>query len=105
MIPPAEGSIEFLYLYDLEDGHMAWVSREGDLTFAFTFDTRVFPCCWIFASYGGFDGHYTAILEPCTTMPVSVAEAATLGTAAVLEAGDTMRTRITTYAGPVDQRG
>jgi hypothetical protein len=32
----------------------------------------------IFASYGGLDGHYTAVLEPCTAMPVSVNEAARL---------------------------
>ncbi|MHB0856525.1 MAG: DUF5107 domain-containing protein [Anaerolineae bacterium] len=105
VIPPDEGSVEFLYLYDLEQGRMAWVSREGDLTFAYTFDTQIFPYAWIFASYGGFEGHYTATLEPCTTMPIAVAEAAALGQTAVLESGETLRTRISTYAGPVDRQG
>ena len=38
-----------------------------------------------FSSYGGMDGHYTAVLEPCTCMPISVNEAARLG--AVFEPG------------------
>ena len=79
---------------------MAWRSGASDLMFEYRFDTGVFPYAWYFASYGGFDGHYVAILEPCTTMPLSVNEAAPLGQCSVLEAGQALDTGITIYVGP-----
>jgi hypothetical protein len=54
-----------------------------------------------FASYGGFDGHYTAVLEPSTAMPVSVNEAMALNQCSFLEAGNFLATRISIYAGPL----
>lgn len=99
-IPPSGDMVDFLFLYDLEAGQMAWKSATRGLTFAYSFDLKVFPYAWYFASYGGFDGHYTAILEPCTTMPLSVNEAAQLGQCSVLQAGEQIETRVTIYAGP-----
>lgn len=99
-IPAPDGTVDFLFLYDLEAGTMAWHSASGKLTFSYSFDASVFPYAWFFASYGGFDGHYTAILEPCTTLPLSVNEAARLGQCSVLEPGEKLETRVTIYAGP-----
>lgn len=99
-IPPCGDMVDFLFLYDLEAGEMAWKSATRGLTFAYSFDLEVFPYAWFFASYGGFDGHYTAILEPCTAMPLSVNEAAKLGQCSVLQAGEQIETRVTIYAGP-----
>ncbi len=100
LIPPRNDTVDFLFLYDLEAGRMAWRSASRPLTFAYSFDRRVFPYAWFFASYGGFDGHYVAILEPCTTMPLSVGEAARLGQCSVLAPGEKIETRVTIYAGP-----
>jgi hypothetical protein len=99
VIPPNNNTVDFLFLYDLQEGRMAWRSATMGLTFAYTFDVNVFPYAWYFASYGGFDGHYTAILEPCTTMPLSVNEAAQLGQSSVLDPGQRIETRVTIYAG------
>ena len=99
-IPPLDGTLDFLFLYDLKAGQMAWRSVSRKLRFTYYFDTQVFLYAWYFASYGGFDGHYVAILEPCTTMPLSVNEAARLGQCSVLEAGQKIETRVTIYAGP-----
>ena len=99
-IPPRGNSVDFLFLYDLEAGRMAWKSAARGQTLAYQFDLKVFPYAWYFASYGGFDGHYTAILEPCTTMPLSVNEAAKLGQCSTLQAGEEIETRVTLYAGP-----
>ncbi|GAB4546578.1 MAG: hypothetical protein Kow0063_41020 [Anaerolineae bacterium] len=101
VIPDKDGSMDFLYLYNLPEGRMAWESADGTLTFAYEFDLKVFPFAWLFASFGGFDDHYMAILEPCTTMPISVNEAARLGQCSVLEVGETLETRVSIYAGPV----
>ena len=102
LVPPQDGTMDFLYLYDLEAGRIALKSASKGLTFAYTFDTDVFPYTWLFASYGGFDDHYMAILEPCTTMPIVVNEAAELGQCSTLEAGEKIETRVTIYAGPAE---
>lgn len=99
VIPPNNNTVDFLFLYDLQEGRMAWRSATMGLTFAYTFDVNFFPYAWYFASYGGFDGHYTAILEPCTTMPLSVNEAARLGQCSVLDPDQRIETRVTIYAG------
>jgi hypothetical protein len=101
-VPPNDGTVDFLFLYDLEAGEIGWKSASRGLEFSYHFDVDVFPYAWYFASYGGFDGHYTAILEPCTTMPLSVNEAAKLGQCSVLEARERIETRVTIYAGPAE---
>jgi hypothetical protein len=103
VVPPRDGSMDFLYLYDLETGRMAWENAEGSLTFAYEFDRSVFPYAWLFASFGGFDGHYMAILEPCTAMPISVNQAAQLGQCSALEPGAALETRVAIYAGPLQK--
>jgi hypothetical protein len=99
-IPPKDGTVDFLYLFDLEAGEIGWRRPAQGLEFSYRFDLDVFPYAWLFASYGGFDDHYVAILEPCTTMPISVSEAAGLGQCSVLAPGEALETRVTTYAGP-----
>jgi hypothetical protein len=100
VFPPRDGSMDFLHLYDLEKGQIAWRRPDHGLTFIYTFDKQVFPYAWLFASYGGFEGHYMAILEPCTNMPILVNEAAQLGQCSILEPGQAIETRVTIYAGP-----
>jgi hypothetical protein len=92
--------MDFFYLYQLTAGRAAWRRPARGLTFAYEFDTSIFPFVWLFASYGGFDSHYTAILEPCTAMPISVSEAAAKCQCSVLGPGQTLRTNVTIYAGP-----
>ncbi len=102
-IPPIDGTMDFLYLYDLQDGRIEWRSYAENLCFRYTFDLHVFPYAWYFASYGGFDGHYVAILEPCSTMPLSVNEAAALGQCSRLAAGASLETKVSIYAGPAEE--
>ena len=82
----------------MEDGRIGW--RRGGKSFSIEFDLNVFPYAWYFASYGGFDGHHVAILEPCTTVPISVNEAKDLGTCPVLQPGESIETTYT-YRGTV----
>lgn len=98
-IPSKGTEVDFLYLYNLRAGYMGWRRPREDLVFAYRFDKKVFPYCWYFASYGGFYGHYTAVLEPCTTMPCSVREASASSQCAVLDAGKSLETTVCIYAG------
>jgi hypothetical protein len=99
VVPPANGTMDFFYLYELRSGQVAWRRPRSDLVFGYRFDLATFPYCWLFASYGGFEGHYTVVLEPCTAMPLSVAEAARLNQCSILEPGAVLETRVELWAG------
>lgn len=99
-IVPAKGdAVDFFYLFDSPEGEMQLVSNNGKYLFSYRYDQAIFPYQWYFASYGGFLNHYTAILEPCTNMPMSVNEAKEKGQCAVLKPGETLYTTVSIYAG------
>ena len=117
VVPPQNGTMDFFYLFDLQAGRIAWtrntesgppglrrLAPAGRLKFEYTFDTAVFPFVWLFASYGGFDGHYTVILEPCTTMPIGVGDAIRHGRCSRLLPGEALETKVSLYAGPGPDR-
>jgi hypothetical protein len=58
------------------------------------FELKKMPYLWLFLSYGGWRGCYTAVLEPCTNMPKELPEALRLGQAARLNAGEIFRTSV-----------
>ena len=98
VIPEPDGTMDFFYLFDLAEGRLSWQRRSQNLEFSYAFDRQVFPYAWLFASYGGFNGHYTAILEPCTAMPISVNDAALKNQCSRLDPGATLDTQITIRA-------
>jgi hypothetical protein len=99
VVPPANGTMDFFYLFDLPAGQIALRRPGSALVFAYRFDLKTFPYAWLFASYGGFAGHYTVILEPCTAMPLSVREAAAVNQCSVLEPGEVLETHVEILAG------
>jgi hypothetical protein len=101
IVPPADGTTDFLFLYDLPVGEITLRRPSVGCQFTISYDRKIFPYICYFASYGGFDGHYTAILEPCTAMPLSVNGAARLGQCSMLDVGERLDTRISIYAGPL----
>jgi len=83
-VPVPDGGTEFLFLYDLAEGRMGLEAQ----------DRAVFPCCWYFASHGAMEGAFTGVLEPCTTMPLSVNDAARNGFCSRLQPGETLETTV-----------
>ncbi len=102
IVPGPDGTMDFFYLFDLASGEISWRRPSTGLKFSYRFDREVFPYAWLFASYGGFLGHYTIILEPCTAMPMSVNEAAAKQQCSRLEPGQVLATSVSLYAGPAD---
>lgn len=98
-IPVSDGTTDFLFLYGLKAGHVGLRSQTRGCELSIDFDPQVFPYLCYFASYGGFDGHTVAVLEPATAMPLSVNEAIRLGQCSSLEPGSSLRTRISIHAG------
>lgn len=101
-VPEFDGSTEFLYLQGA-GGHMYW--RRAGKRFGVRFDPAVFRYAWYFASYGGFDGHHVAILEPCTCMPISVNEASALGQCSLIGPGEALETEYEYYGVDQDRAG
>ena len=99
LVPPLENTVDFFYLYDIPDGEMQLLSNGGQHVFSYRYDTKIFPYQWYFASYGGFMDHYTAILEPCSSMPMSINEARELGQCTTLGPGEKLSTQVSIYAG------
>jgi hypothetical protein len=99
VVPERDGTMDFFYLFDLRSGQVAWRRPKANLRLTYSFDTKVFPYVWLFASYGGFLGHYTVVLEPCTAMPISVNEAAAKHQCSALGPGQCLETKVILYAG------
>lgn len=93
VVPEPDGTAEFLYLNGLGEGTMGIESVDG-AAITCSFDPAVFPCCVYFASHGAMNGVYTAVLEPCTAMPLSVNAAAQQGFCSRLKAGESLSTEM-----------
>lgn len=98
-VSPYNHSMDFFYLYDIQQAKMQLVNSSSSHLFEYSYDKKVFPYQWYFASYGAFLDHYTAILEPASTMPVSVNEAMESGQCSVLDPGGEINTVVHIYAG------
>lgn len=55
------------------------------------FPLEVCPYLWLWLSYGGWRGHYVAVIEPWTSCPVTLSEAVAANTHRVLAPGETFR--------------
>ncbi len=98
-VPENNSTMDFFYLFNALTGEMHLQNDSGDLLFGYNYDKSVFPYQWYFASYGGFLNHYTAILEPCSNMPMLVNEAIEKNQSAVLKAGEELTTTVKIFAG------
>jgi hypothetical protein len=91
------GVAEFQYLTELTAGWCA-VTRADGTGVALAFDTDVFSSCWLFATYGGWRGLNTLVLEPCTGVPVSVSAGHQAGTHRELAPGERMESTMVAAA-------
>ncbi|MFD2615650.1 hypothetical protein [Paenibacillus gansuensis] len=93
-LPAPSGAAEFQYATGLEAGWCALTNTGDGVGFGIAFDPAVLPCCWLFATYGGWRELHTVVLEPCTGYPVSVVEGAEKGTHRLLHPGERLETEI-----------
>ena len=105
VVPQKNNSMDFFYLYDISNAEMQLEDKDGKTLFSYQYDGNVFPYQWYFASYGGFLNHYAVILEPCTTMPISVTEAKEKKQCTVLEPGEELVTSVKILAGEKTKYG
>jgi len=91
-------------LYDTPVAQMKMLSNDSQHEFSYSYDKNIFPYQWYFASYGGFLNHYTAVLEPCTAMPLSVNDAKALNQCTVLQPGEELKTSVRIFAGNTQKK-
>ncbi len=90
---------EFFYLSELSEGIFTLQSTHQNRYFTYHFDTTVFPYAWYFASYGGWDGLYTGILEPATAIPTALSQSIQNNTCPLLQPGESLKTRVSVECG------
>lgn len=96
---PDSGRCEFFYLSQLERGEMALESQAAGTYFKYKFDKNIFPYAWYFATYGGWNGLYTGVLEPATAIPTALSKSIAHNTCPVLQPGETLATEVIIEAG------
>jgi hypothetical protein len=67
----SERQLYFFYGSEMQAGWCALTNTANRLACGFLFDQKVFPSCWLFASYGGWRNYNVAVLEPCTGYPLN----------------------------------
>ena len=96
VVPGKEAATcDFYYATDLAAGWCALTDSATGVGFGLAFDPAVFRSVWVFGAYGGWRGHYTTILEPCTGYPYQLEEAVAQRTASRLAPGATLETTVT----------
>lgn len=85
-------SYEMVYLTELREGWYAHLDRATGSGFGMAFDKGLFTAVWLFATYGGWRGLHTVIVEPATGYPGDLAEAATKGRFSHLGPGQVLET-------------
>jgi hypothetical protein len=99
VVPIEDGTCDSFHLYQLIAGRMAWRRPDQGLSFAYCFDTRIMPYASLWASYGGFDGHYMVLLEPSTAMTNRLGETIPYGQCSRLGPGEDLETDVSIEAG------
>ncbi len=94
-VPPrSSGERDFLYVTELPAGWCGVDDAERGASLRLEYDLADLPFLWLFLSYGGWRGCYTAVLEPCTNMPKDLAQAVRAGQSAHLSPGGIFQTRV-----------
>ena len=94
---PDSGEAFFLYGTDLRTGRCAVSYPDEGMGFGLAFDPEVLNAVWVFATFDGWRGLRTLILEPCTGHFASLDHAIAAGAAHRLEPGGRIETRVAAH--------
>ncbi len=103
---PELQSYAFSYAYDLSASWFAVNAPDDRPSFAMAFSPNVFRAVWLWLVYGGWRGFYHAAVEPWTSYPTDLVQAAQAGRARILRPGEQHRFSATAvvYHGQPDVR-
>ncbi|MGA8151872.1 MAG: hypothetical protein WB952_13045 [Terriglobales bacterium] len=93
---PAESEKQLYFFYGTEmaAGWCALTNTANRLACGLVFDQKVFPSCWLFATYGGWRNYNVAVLEPCTGYPLNFEAMRAAGRQRTLAPGEKLSTDV-----------
>jgi hypothetical protein len=91
---PKDGGSWFFYATDLSSGSCAVSYPDENIGFGLQFDPEVLTAVWIFATFGGWRGLSTIILEPCTGYLARLDDAIENHSAMTIRPGEKMFTNV-----------
>lgn len=95
MLPaPESAHREFVYVSGLPEGWCGVRHEPSGARLRLHFPLAVFPYTWLFLTYGGWRGLYTAVLEPCTNMPKDLETAVRDGHCASLQPNQSLECEV-----------
>lgn len=86
---PTAKKKEFYYCSALTEGKCGLYNERTKTQLSMDFKLEHFPFIWNFQSFGGWNDHYVAVLEPATTLPWNLDEALKASTCAILQPQET----------------
>jgi hypothetical protein len=92
--PESARQLYFFYGTEMKSNWCALTNSATRLACALQFDPQVFPCCWLFATYGGWRNYNVAVLEPCTGYPLNFEAMKAAGRHRTLAPGESLRTEV-----------
>ena len=101
---PSKRSADMFYLTDLKAGWYGLTNTKKKVGFGMAWDIKTFPHIWYWQVYGGGLGSpwwgrtYNCALEPFSSIPSGLANAAKAGTALKFKAGQSRKTWLTAVA-------
>ena len=94
-VTPTEArQLYFFYGTQMKANWCALTNTASGLSCGLQFDSAVFPCCWLFATYGGWRNYNVAVLEPCTGYPINFEAMKAAGRHRTLNPGETLQTEV-----------
>ena len=92
--PEDARQLYFFYGTQMKGNWCALTNTATGLACGLQFDPKVFPCCWLFATYGGWRNYNVAVLEPCTGYPLNFDAMKAAGRHRTLEPGESLQTDV-----------
>lgn len=88
---PAASVRETVFQYiHLKEGWFSIYHPKRETGLKMDFDKKLFPYITYFASFGGWRGHYTAVVEPSTGYPSDLGQASREGRTSIIEPNGTL---------------
>jgi hypothetical protein len=92
--PDDARQLYFFYGTQMKGNWCALTNGSTGLACGLHFDPKVFQCCWLFATYGGWRNYNVAVLEPCTGYPLNFEAMKAAGRHRTLGPGETLQTEV-----------
>ena len=82
------------FVTGLREGLTRFVDGERGLMSTLRFDPELMDNVWLWLAYGGWRGHFTAVIEPCTSYPMDLNEAIKRKHFSRLRGGENLKTSV-----------